>query len=43
MIKAVLQAILAYIMSIYVIPNSIVEDIERMLNAFWWGVIVKEL
>jgi len=36
MIKAVLQAIPAFIMSIYVISNFIIEDIERMFNAFWW-------
>jgi hypothetical protein len=36
MIKADLQEIPAYIVSIYVIPNSIIEDIERMFNAFWW-------
>jgi ribonuclease HI len=37
MIKSVLQAIPSYIMSVYVIPDSIISDIERMINAFWWG------
>ncbi|CAJ2665968.1 unnamed protein product [Trifolium pratense] len=37
MIKSVLQAIPSYIMSIYLIPDSIINDIERMLNSFWWG------
>jgi hypothetical protein len=37
MIKSVLQAIPSYIMSVYLIPDSIISDIERMLNSFWWG------
>jgi hypothetical protein len=37
MIKSVLQAIPSYVMSVYVIPDSIIKDIERMLNSFWWG------
>ena len=37
MIKSVFQSIPSYIMSIYLIPQSIVNDIERMLNSFWWG------
>ncbi|WJX23528.1 hypothetical protein P8452_12731 [Trifolium repens] len=37
MIKSVLQSIPAYIMSVYMIPDSIINDIEKMLNSFWWG------
>jgi hypothetical protein len=37
MIKSVLQAIPAYVMSIYILPDSLINDIERMINAFWWG------
>ncbi|CAI8601941.1 unnamed protein product [Vicia faba] len=37
MIKSVLQSILAYIMSVYLTPDGVVKDIERMLNSFWWG------
>jgi len=37
MIKSVLQSIPSYIMSIYVLLNSIIDDIEMMMNAFWWG------
>ncbi|CAJ2659660.1 unnamed protein product [Trifolium pratense] len=37
MIKSVLQAIPAYIMSIYIIPDTTMNEIERMLNSFWWG------
>ncbi|XP_058774380.1 uncharacterized mitochondrial protein AtMg00310-like [Vicia villosa] len=24
-------------MSIYLIPDGVVKDIEKMLNSFWWG------
>jgi len=24
-------------MGIYSIPNSIIVDIEKMMNSFWWG------
>ncbi|XP_058754810.1 uncharacterized protein LOC131627972 [Vicia villosa] len=37
MIKSVLQSILAYIMSVYLIPDGVVNDIEKILNSFWWG------
>jgi ribonuclease HI len=37
MIKSVLQAIPAYIMNIYLLPDTLTNDIERMINAFWWG------
>ncbi|GAU44727.1 hypothetical protein TSUD_88120 [Trifolium subterraneum] len=37
MIKYVLQAIPAYVMNIYLLPDSLINDIERMINAFWWG------
>ncbi|XP_058755178.1 uncharacterized mitochondrial protein AtMg00310-like [Vicia villosa] len=35
MIKSVLQAIPAYVMSIFIFPEVVINDIERMLNAFW--------
>ncbi|KAK2410765.1 hypothetical protein QL285_046110 [Trifolium repens] len=37
MIKSVLQAIPAYIMNIYLLPDTLINEIERMLNSFWWG------
>jgi hypothetical protein len=37
MIKSVLQAIPSYVMSIYLLPDSTIKDIERMMNSFWWG------
>ncbi|XP_045802334.1 uncharacterized protein LOC123895912 [Trifolium pratense] len=37
MIKSVLQSIPTYIMSVYLLPDSTIRDIERMMNFFWWG------
>jgi hypothetical protein len=37
MIKSVLQAIPAYIMNIFLLPDNLINEIERMINAFWWG------
>ncbi|MCI38430.1 RNA-directed DNA polymerase (Reverse transcriptase), partial [Trifolium medium] len=37
MIKSVLQAIPSYVMSVYIIPDAIVNDIEKMLNSFCRG------
>jgi len=37
MVKSVLQSIPAYVMSIYILPNSLIDEIEKMINAFWWG------
>ncbi|GAU35453.1 hypothetical protein TSUD_364090 [Trifolium subterraneum] len=37
MIKFVLQAIPSYVMSMFILPSSLIDDIEKMLNAFWWG------
>ncbi|GAU47810.1 hypothetical protein TSUD_404150 [Trifolium subterraneum] len=37
MIKFELQAIPSYVMSMFILPSSLIDDIEKMLNAFWWG------
>jgi hypothetical protein len=37
MIKSALQAIPAYIMNIYLLPDSLINEIERMINVFWWS------
>jgi hypothetical protein len=36
-IKLVLQAIPSYVMSMFIFPSSFINDIEKMLNVFWWG------
>ncbi|MCH87069.1 cytochrome P450, partial [Trifolium medium] len=37
MIKSVLQAIPSYVMSVYLLPDSTIKEIEHMINSFWWG------
>jgi hypothetical protein len=37
MIKSVLQAIPSYVMSIFRLPNTMLDEIEKMMNALWWG------
>ena len=37
LIKSVLQSIPSYVMSIFLLPGTFIIDIEKMLNAFWWG------
>jgi hypothetical protein len=37
MIKSVLQTIPFYVMSIFLIPHSLSDNIEKMMNSFWWG------
>lgn len=39
MIKSVLQYILNYIMSIFIIPDGVVNNIEKILSSFWWGEV----
>jgi hypothetical protein len=36
-IKSVLQSIPSYVMSVYLIPEATIKEIERMFNSFWWG------
>ncbi|KAH9651249.1 reverse transcriptase domain-containing protein [Citrus sinensis] len=37
LIKAVVQAIPAYAMSVFKIPQGLCEDIEKAISRFWWG------
>jgi len=37
MIKSVLQAIPSYVMSIFQLPATLINTIEKMINSFWWG------
>jgi hypothetical protein len=38
LIKSVAQAIPSYCMSVFLLPMSIGDEIEKMLNSFWWGI-----
>jgi len=37
MIKSVLQAITSNVMSIFRLPDTLLDEIEKLINAFWWG------
>ena len=37
LIKAVVQAISTYGMSVFKIPQGLCEDIEKAISRFWWG------
>lgn len=37
LIKSVAQAIPSYCMCMYLIPPSLGDEIQKMLNSFWWG------
>ena len=38
LIKAVGQAIPTFCMSLFLLPISLVEELQCMLNSFWWGI-----
>ena len=37
MIKAVIQSISTYSMSVFRLPIGLIKDIETMIQKFWWG------
>lgn len=37
LIKAVVQAIPTYMMSIFRIRDGVLDDIHSMMDRFWWG------
>lgn len=37
LIKSIAQAIPTYCMSTFLLPTSLGEEIQKMINSFWWG------
>ena len=37
MIKSVMQSIPTYVMSLFQLPTTLIDSIEKMMNSFWWG------
>ena len=37
LIKYVLQSIPTYFLSLFTLPSSLCDEIEKMMNSFWWG------
>ena len=37
MIKAVVQAIPTYCMSVFLLPNTLCKELNGLMQCFWWG------
>jgi hypothetical protein len=37
LIKAVIQAIPTYTMSVFLLPNSLCKELNSLIQRFWWG------
>ena len=37
LIKTIAQALPTYSMSVFLIPSSVLEELQKMLTSFWWG------
>jgi hypothetical protein len=37
MIKSILQVISSYVMSIFLLPKTLIDAFEKIMNAFWWA------
>lgn len=37
MIKSMAQSILPFCMSIFLLPTSLEDELQKMMNSFWWG------
>ncbi|CAN1279076.1 hypothetical protein LINPERPRIM_LOCUS16877 [Linum perenne] len=38
LIKRVAQAIPIYCINVFLLSNTITNDIQKMMNSFWWGM-----
>lgn len=41
MVKFSLQAIPNYCMNIFLVPTTLGDEIQRMMNSYWWGRVVR--
>lgn len=37
LVKSVAQAIPSYCMSSFLLPSSLLVELQKMMNSFWWG------
>ncbi|KAA3483393.1 LINE-1 reverse transcriptase isogeny [Gossypium australe] len=38
LLKSIAQAILSYCMSTFLLPISLYDELQRIMNSFWWGM-----
>ena len=38
LIKSVAQAVPQYYMCAFLLPPSLLEELQRLINSFWWGM-----
>ena len=45
LLKIVAQAMLKYVMNLYLLPLNLCKELKIMMNSFWWGsaMVVVEL
>ncbi|KAM7490653.1 hypothetical protein LguiA_033574 [Lonicera macranthoides] len=36
LLKSVIQAVPSYMMSVFLLPLSLCDELERMMSSFWW-------
>lgn len=37
MIKSVAQALPSFCMTVFLLPVSVIDRLQKMMNSFWWG------
>ena len=37
LLKTVVQAVPTYVMNVFLLPIFLYNELERMMNSFWWG------
>lgn len=37
LLKSIIQAIPSYVMSVFLLLLRLCDDLEKMMNSFWWG------
>ena len=35
--KSIIQAISTFVISVFLLPSTLCDEIEKMMNSFWWG------
>ena len=38
LLKSIAQVVPQYYMSAFLLPPSLLEELQRLINSFWWGM-----